>query len=347
MIFIGTMPEQHFLICDIGGTNIRMAWFTNDPRQRQDVITFKVDPKTGKPYEILTAIGEYLAKVNMPFSAACLGIAGEVEGDHVRMTNRPDDIQRKDVAAALNVEPSRVMLINDMPPHLACVDLLAPNELIDIRPGKANPSGSRAILMPGTGVGVGGAVSVAGAAHLPFPSEGGHIDFAPRDAEQDQLLQFLRPIAIEHHSNHVSNEIVFAGEGLRRIYAFLQNPNAKNLDGVPKSEEITTAAAAGDLPADDLRRRTVELYLRVLGAAAGNLVLMFAATGGIYLGGSICLSLRKFLSEPNFVDAFLNSGPATHRRLMESVPLRLIDYKDSGLLGAGALAKSLVAFSYP
>ena len=281
--------------------------------------------------------------LNQNFSAACLGVAGEVEGDHVRMTNRPDDVQRKDVAGLLKVDPSKVMLVNDMPPHLACVDLLLPNELIDIRPGKANPSGSRAILMPGTGVGVGGAVSVAGLPHLPFPSEGGHIDFAPRDAEQDALLQFLRPLAIEHRSNHVSNEFVFAGEGLRRIYAFLQNPKVANFDGVPKSEDITTAASGSDLPADDLRRKTVELYLRILGAAAGNLVLMFAATGGIYLGGSICLSLRKFLTAPNFIDAFLNSGPATHRRLMESVPLRLIDYKDSGLLGAGALAKGLVS----
>jgi glucokinase len=337
------MTDQRFLICDIGGTNIRMAWFAHDPRDRQDVITYKIDPKTNKPYEILTAIKEYLAKVNQSFAAACLGVAGEVEGDHVRMTNRPDDIQRKDVAAALKVDPSKVMLINDMPPHLACVDLLQPGELIDIRPGRANPSGSRAILMPGTGVGVGGAVSVAGAAHLPFPSEGGHIDFAPRDAEQDRLVQFLRPLAIEHKSNHVSNEFVFAGEGLRRIYAFLQNPDAKNLDGCPKSEEITTTAAGGELPPGDLRRRTVELYLRVLGASAGNLVLMFAATGGIYLGGSICLSLRTFLTQPNFLDAFLNSGPATHRALMESVPLRLIDYKDSGLLGAGALAKGLVS----
>jgi glucokinase len=338
--------NPRFLISDIGGTNIRMAWFTGDPRNRNDVLTYRIDDKTKKPYEILTALKEYVAKVNQTFSAACLGIAGEVQGEFVRMTNRPDTVHRNDVAAALKIDPSKVLLINDMPPHLACVDLLLPNELIEIRPGKPNPSGSRAVLMPGTGVGVGGAVSAAGLEHRPFPSEGGHIDFAPRDAEQDRLMQFLRPMAVEQKVNHVSNEFVFAGEGIRRIYAFLQNPNAKNLgknlDGVPKSEEITTAVATSELPADDLRRRTVELYLRILGAAAGNQALMFAATGGMYLGGNICLSLRKFLSMPTFIDAFLNSGPATHRAMMEAIPLRLIDYVDSGLLGAGALAKGLI-----
>jgi glucokinase len=337
------MPEQRFLISDIGGTNIRMAWFQGSPRERQNEVTFKIDPKTDKPYEVLTALHEYLATVKQRFSAACFGVAGEVQGDFVKMTNRPDAIYRHDVAQALQLEESRVMLINDMPPHLACVDLLEPAELTEIQSGKANPCGSRAVLMPGTGVGVGGAVSVEGSPHRPFPSEGGHIDFSPRNDQQDQLMQYLRPMALAANVNHVSNEFVFAGEGIRRMYAFLRNPQLRNLDGVPRSEEITTAAAEADLPAEDLRRRTIELYLEILGAAAGNLALLFASTGGLYLGGSICLGLRKFLGTPLFLKSFLNSGPATHRSMMESIPLRLIDYKDSGLLGAGALAQGLMA----
>jgi glucokinase len=284
---------------------------------------------------------EYVANVNQTFAAACLGMAGKVENDRVQITNRPDCVRRRDVAAALKLDESKVLLINDMPPHLAGVDLLLPSELIEIQAGKPDETASRAVLMPGTGVGVGGAVSVQGNPHRPFPSEGGHIDFAPRDEQQDQLLKFLRPLAKQEKQNHVSNEFVFCGEGLRRIYAFLKNRNTASFEGIPKSEEITTAVANASLPPEDLRRRTIELYLKILGAAAGNLALMFDATGGLYLGGSICLSLRRFLSSPAFLDAFLNTGPATHRPMMESIPVRLIDYKDSGLLGAGALAKGL------
>jgi glucokinase len=334
--------KKSCLVSDIGGTNIRMAWFADDPRQRMDEANFRVDPKTGKPYEILTAIREYLARVNVPFSAACFGVAGEVRGDSVKLTNRPDTISRTEIAKVLKLDAGQVLLINDMPPHLACVDFLKPSELIEIRAGEPNTSGSRAVLMPGTGVGVGGAISTGGTAYLHFPSEGGHVDFAPRDIEQDRLMQFLRPIAQQSVGGPVSNELVFAGEGLRRLYAFLRDSSSPNFDGVPKSEEITTAAANGDLPETDLRRRTVELYMRILGAAAGNLALMMAATGGLYLGGSICLSLRRFLMSPHFIDAFLNSGPATHRAFMQAVPIRLINYKDSGLLGAGALAKGLL-----
>jgi glucokinase len=234
-----------------------------------------------------------------------------------------------------------VLLINDMPPHLAAVDQLLPNELLEIYPGKPGSVGSRAILMPGTGVGVAGAVAVFGSPHQTFPSEGGHIDFAPRDEQQDRLLRFLHRLADQQQFGNVGNEFVFAGEGIRRIYAFLENPDATSLSAAPKSEEITTAVATGTLPAGDLRQQTIELYLKILGAAAGNLTLMFNATGGIYLGGSICLSLRKLLATPTFLHSFLNSGPRSHRQAIAEVPVRLIDYKDSGLLGAGALAMGL------
>ena len=334
------MPTSKCLIADIGGTNIRLAWFDGDPRNRQGEETFRTDPKTGKPYEILPTLKAYAAKVNQQFTAACLGMAGKVQDNQVQITNRPDLVRGRDVAAALNIDASRVLLVNDMPPHLASVDLLLPTELIEIQAGKTERNGNRAILIPGTGVGTGGAVGVPGKPYLPFASEGGHVDFAPRDEQQYQLMQYLRPLAAAHGQNLIGNEFVFAGEGLRRIFGFVTG--SANLDAVPKSEDITTAAGAGNLPASDPRQQTVELYLKIVAAAAGNLALMFAATGGLYLGGSICLSLRKFLNTPLFLDPLVNSGPPTHRSMMQNIPVRLIDYTDSGLLGTGALALGLV-----
>ena len=40
---------------------------------------------------------------------------------------------------------------------------------------------------------------------------------------------------------------------------------------------------------------------------------MFTATGGLYLGGSICITLHKLLCSEVFRQAFLSSGPQTHR----------------------------------
>jgi glucokinase len=335
------MAETQFLIADIGGTNIRLASCGSDPRQRQQEIVYRQNPKTNRPFSVGEALEDYLQKCPNPFAAACLGIAGRVSRNEVRITNRPDVVRGSDIAKALSIDPSRVLLVNDMPPHLAAVDRLLRSELIEIKRGSGDPAASRAILMPGTGLGIGGAVSVPGRGHLPFPSEGGHLDFSPRDEQQDQLLRFLRPIAEQANAGLVSNEFILAGDGIRRIFAFLQNPNAPTIEA-PKSEEITTAAAGAALPPDDIRRRTIDLYLKLLGAAAGNLALMLAATGGLFLGGSICLSLRKLLGTPVFLDAFLSTGPPAHQSFMQEVPVMLLDYKDTGLLGTGVLAQGLL-----
>ena len=260
----------------------------------------------------------------------------------MQITNRPDKVRRDEVASLLKLPPEKVLLVNDMPPHLASVDKLVGAESVEIKPGTGDPAGTRAVLMPGTGVGVGGAVRVDGRGHLPFPSEGGHVDFAPRDPRQEKLLAYLHVLATKAGMANVSNEFVFCGEGIRRIYSFLVAPDSPELAPV-KSEQITAAVTRGEAGPDDPRRKAIDLYLNILGAAAGNLALMFTATGGVYLGGSICLQLRQELKAGPFRDGFLNSGPPQHRPLLDDVPVRLIDYADSGLLGSGVLAMHLDA----
>ena len=324
--------DKRYLVGDIGGTNIRLATFVADPRQRENQTTYRLDPGRNRPWGVADALADYQRRCPNAYAAVCLGVAGRVRDRTVQITNRPDLLRRDDVAALLKVDnPKRVLLVNDMPPHLACVDRLLPAEVVEVKPGTGDPADARAVLMPGTGVGTGGAVPVGGGRHRVFPSEGGHVDFAPRDGQQEALLRFLHPLAAAMGHANVSNEFVFAGEGLRRIYAFL---TGTPVDAAPKPEAITTGtdAACGG---------TVELYVRIVAAAAGNLALMFAATGGVYLGGSILLALRQHLSTPLFTDAFLNTGPPQHRPFMEEVPVRLIDYEDSGLLGSGVLALGL------
>jgi len=333
------MSKERFLVSDIGGTNIRIATFERDPRLRENEQSFRLNPKTNKPYGVVEAIEEYCQTHSVKVTAACLGIAGRVQNQTVKITNRPDVIRGSEIAALLNINPKFVLLVNDMPPHLAAVDRLSAAELITLKHGHTD-DGGRAILMPGTGVGTGGAVLVGGKHYVPFPSEGGHIDFSPRDEQQEQLLHYLKPLSAAAGVKNVSNEFVFCGEGIRRIFAFITGATVIDTS-IPKSEEITSAVAAGGLMLDDPRRKTIDLYLRVLGAAAGNLALMFAATGGIFLGGSICLTLRNELTSPNFVDAFVNSGPPAHRPLLDEIAVKLINYKDSGLLGAGALALAI------
>ena len=62
---------------------------------------------------------------------------------------------------------------------------LKSDELVTINQGKER-AGHRAVIAAGTGLGVAG-LFWDGKQHHPFPSEGGHADFAPRD-EIEKLL---------------------------------------------------------------------------------------------------------------------------------------------------------------
>jgi glucokinase len=336
------MAEQRYLVCDIGGTNIRVAAFDTDPRQRIAEVNYRENTDTREPWDVLEALADYRGRLGGTLAAACLGVAGRVrdDGEWVAVTNRPNvTVRRKQVAEALQLDPLRVRLVNDMPPHIACVDSLEPRELHTIKAGEVDPGSTRAIVMPGTGLGVGGAVYVAGHGYEPFPSEGGHLDFAPRSDPQDRLLRSGRMLARELGHHNVSNEFFVSGPGLRRIFACLAKPDAPTLGSAPPSEQITALAGKQNGDPQDLRRRTIDTFIELLGQVCGNVVLMELATGGLFVGGGICRTLRAELASPTFREAFCASGPPAHRSLLEEVPVRLIDYAESGLLGAGVLAK--------
>jgi glucokinase len=330
---------SRYLVSDIGGTNIRVAVFDTDPRQRLLEANYSKRPD-GTPWIIRDALADYVARTNVPIKAACMGVAGRVREGTVKITNRPDTIVRDEIAGVLGVEPAKLRIVNDMPPHLASVERLKNEEVEEILPGKPQADGARGIVMPGSGLGIGGAMWTP-AGYEPFPSEGGHLEFAPRDDEQVALLEYTRAaFAAQNPAARtlpISFENLVSGPGLRRLYAFYAKKNPTDLDALPKGEEITAVATEPSAKDDDPRRLAVNLMVKLMGQAAGNLALLLVATGGVYLGGSIGLTLRDELHSDLFRETFLSTGPK-HRALLEEIPVRLLDYKDTGLLGAGVLA---------
>jgi glucokinase len=66
----------------------------------------------------------------------------------------------------------------------------------------------------GTGLGEAG-MYYDGKNYHPFPTEGGHCDFAPTDQEEIDLLNFIRKKYV-----HVSYERILSGKGFYTLYRF-------------------------------------------------------------------------------------------------------------------------------
>ena len=56
---------------------------------------------------------------------------------------------------------------------------------------------------------------------------------------------------------------------------------------------------------------TIDLFVEILGADAGNLALKTLAQGGIYIGGGIPPRIIPWLKKPAFLNAVDNKDPHT------------------------------------
>jgi glucokinase len=227
-----------------------------------------------------------------------------------------------------------VRLINDLEALAYAVPQLGPDELITINEGSAVANGNIAVLAPGTGLGE-AFLTHDGDRYVSHASEGGHADFAPTNALQIELLQYLLP-----KFDHVSFERVCSGIGLPNIYDFLRESGhgsetasvaarLSDLDAAAKAHVIVDAAFDQNEPCP-LCLDTLDLFSKILAAEAGNLALKVMATGGIYLAGGIATHVVPKL-QPAFEEAFGHKGRFSE--LLKRIPVKVITVQ-AALLGA-------------
>src|SRR2546425_1343057 len=196
------------------------------------------------------------------------------------------------------------------------------------------------LIAAGTGLGE-ALILWDGLRHHVVASEGGHADFAPRSDCETELLGYLR-----REFGHVSYERVLSGPGLFNIYRFLRDTTCTTepqwlkdrIAGGDRSAVISEVGLAGDHP---LCVEALELFVSIYGAEAGNLALKALAVGGVHVGGGIAPKIRAKLGDGMFVSAFRDKGRLAD--LMATIPVHLVLEPRAALLGAAAIARSLLS----
>lgn len=320
---------------DIGGTKTSLALFSPEGGLHpQAQTTFK-----STDYPSLEAIAhEFLAEKGVSVTGATFGVAGPVVHGESKATNLPWVISEAVLQETLGLD--EVKLLNDLEataygvPHLPATDVFA---LSNAPPG----SGHKAVIAPGTGLGE--AILFSHETHYhAIPSEGGHVDFAPRNPFEIELLRYLMD-----KFGHVSYERVCSGKGIPNIYAYLKESHFA--DETPHMREalsraadptpiIANAAMAGEC---ELSIATLNAFISILGAEAGNLALKVMATGGVYLGGGIPPRiLPKLKAErARFMGAFTDKG--RFAEVLSQIPVYVILNVKVALFGAACYGLGL------
>ncbi len=335
---------MNILAGDAGGTKTRLALYRmTGPQDRHDLDCLAVtdfESRSAPSLEVI--VREFLERHDRVggIKAACIGVPGPIVHGTVRATNLPWQIEEDAFAANLGIP--RFRLVNDHVATAAAIPLLGPEDTEILHPGlEDRESRIFALLAPGTGLGQAYLLQDEQGRCNPFPSEGGHMEFAPRDELEFDLLKYL----LDKFRSRVSVERVLSGPGLVNIYSFLRD---RSYCGEPDSLRQEMASArhpaavisgygmSGRFP---ICVRTLDIFAGLLGSRAGDIVLTYLSTGGLYLGGGIPPKIIGKLREGRTVEAYLRKGRLS--QLVESTPLRVIMDERAAILGAASIAAGL------
>ncbi|MFN2159248.1 MAG: glucokinase [Anaerolineales bacterium] len=315
---------------DIGGTKTSLAVFSHESGPR-----FPLEEKTFTSADfpsLKKLVGEFLSSTDLVIEQASFGVAGPVIENRVKITNLDWRIDSEEMKESFNL--SQVHLLNDLLAMAAAVPILNKDDLSTLIPGEPEPGGAIALIAPGTGLGE-AYLTWDGARYLPFGSEGGHSDFAPSSKLEIKLLQFLRV-----QFGHVSCERVCSGSGIPNIYNFLKAGNyakepgwlAKKIALANDPTPVIIKTAQDKKKNCKLCRMTLNTFINILGAEAGNLALKVLSTGGVYLGGGIPPRLLADLNTRNFRKSFLGKGRM--KEVLRNIPVHVITNPNVALIGA-------------
>jgi glucokinase len=313
------------LAMDVGGTKIDAALFG----ARNGVLSvLKEAVYPSKQFKsIVEAIVHFQNKAPLPETLS-IAFAGPVQQGKAFATNLGWSIDAAQLGRELGI--SQVFLLNDLEAEAYGLAALTEHDLEVVYAGKAAATGNAAILAPGTGLGEAGLFWDGVALH-PFATEGGHADFAPRDAFDWELLLYL-----QQQFGHVSWERVLSGPGIYRIFCFLRDVKkwiephwiVEQMKNLEPAAAISIGAQEGFSICDE----TLRLFVRYLAIEASNLALKMKSTGGIYMGGGILPKIWNSKLRAVFLEHFFEVGRL--RSLLEDVPVYLVRNQKTALLGA-------------
>jgi glucokinase len=301
------------LVADIGGTTSRVALARADG----SVNSVRTIANDDVP-EIAGLLAHAIEESGRARpSAAVIAVAGPVNRDQVKLTNRDWSFSQRGLRRALKL--SRLIVVNDFVAVAHALPAMRDTDLISVGGGRGDPRGTMLACGPGTGFGT-AVLFRDGRRQRAMASEAGHMRLGAATADEARIVAHVvrerGPAAVED---------VLSGPGLARLHRILAGEELS-------TEAVIAAARSGQGAA----RATTAAFFRVLGRIVGDLALAFDARGGVFIAGGVGRVLAPLFASSSFREAFEEHPPYQAR--LAVIPTRVIVHPTPGLLGAAQLA---------
>ncbi len=313
-------PQINMVVADIGGTHSRFALVQASADQHYNIL-FQQSYQSTKYSEFTNVLEQFMLHANITAAdQLCLALPGVIRHNKTNLTNL--DWQLDAEKLQQNLPFTKVTFINDFEAAALGIATLDRNDVIVLNKGNSEPDAIKVVTGAGTGLGLAWIDTCNGIIRY-HATEGGHIDFAPANAQQARWLDSMR----QQHG-HVSYERALCGTGLMQLYQFTRAEHQLKAEPEIMPDEIQQRADNGEEAAIS----TMQMFVSIYGAFIGNLALLFRPSGGIYLAGGIAPKIITWLQTDTFMHACQNKGRMCE--IVKETAILLINNEQLGLQGA-------------
>ena len=338
---------------DIGKQNIKLGLFYHktdgdsiiiDPDVKPIIQTFETKYEVSELQNIIQRfLEDNYNESQEDFYGACFSIAAPVTKGAATLSDRDQSVTftEQDFKQKLpypNVPHVRIVFLNDME-ALGYGIFFGDSEskLPEIHTPQVQPNLSerRALMLVSGGLGASMWCCLDDKKGYlrPISSEWGHTDFAAcTDKEKELKIYLEKQKKDKGDHSPVSKEYVLSSAGLIRIYQFLVNTGQYGNQSTESNPNFLIEKA---FQGNSLCKDTLDLFMGIWGAEAGNLSLTFNAKGGVCIVTDLLIPLAKF-KEGAFLEAFFNKEPENRgfRDTLKETPIKLLQVQDIALWAA-------------
>ncbi len=307
------------LVADIGGTNTRVAL-----ARGREVLEGSIRRYPNEEFSGLEPVlGRYLSEEgSMTPIAACVAVAGPVKEGRARLTNRDWSIDGPLLTRGTGAEVTAIL--NDLQAQGHALGHIDPaNTRVLVPFPEASPYAAKLVVNLGTGFNIAVVYDTEGGRLVP-PAEAGHVTLPVRDEADLRLARF---VGAQH--GFASVEEVLSGRGIVQVHDWIGHE-----DGDPSpttSAQIIAALAQGG---DSRAVRAGQVFVRMLGAVAGDLALTTLPFGGVWLVGGLARAFAPYLASFGFVEAFRDKGRFSG--FMEAFGVGVVEDDGAALTGCAS-----------
>lgn len=320
--------EHWNLVADIGGTNTRLGVVTNG-----ELTDLRKRP-TGTLEDLLEAFHALRDEIGTNPQAVVAAGAGPVRNGTIRLTNANLDLSEAELAKATGA--SHTFVINDFTAAAWSVAEVTQKDVAVLQGHATPPAGTRLVVGPGTGLGVGALLFSEGHYHT-VSGEGGHVGLYPRHRDEVDIFEAARSIAPEcffGDSLALEAEMFLSGTGLPILYQAI---------GLAAGQIQTPTRSAKDIlldardRSDPIAVQAARMFNTHLGALMGDMAVTLMPAGGVFLVGGVA-EKNRWLFGDEFREAF--NGGGRFSELRRSLNLYVSEQAEFGIIGANNFCKN-------